>query len=102
MPTDWIDKQFEELKKLAEERFAPLSEAESKMLRAAIAGDFAWCGPSQKNDDPHNDPSSPEEWGPERELRAEVLRWLCVDKAAEVNVDWRGVAAYGAKVSGVS
>src|SRR6478735_11102269 len=87
MPTDWIDKQFDDLKKLADDRYAPLSEAESKMLRAAIAGDVAWCGPRQKNDDPHNDPSSTEEWGPEREVRAGLLRWLCIDKAAEGYVD---------------
>jgi hypothetical protein len=63
MPSNWVEKQFEELKKLAEERFAPLSEAETKMLRAAIAGDIAWCGPSEKDDDPHNDPSFAGEMG---------------------------------------
>ena len=48
MTSNWIDNQFNDLKKLADDRYAPLSEAETKMLRAAIAGDVAWCGPSQK------------------------------------------------------
>jgi hypothetical protein len=100
MPSDWIEKQFDELKKRAEERFAPLSQAETKMLRAAIAGETAWCGPSRKNDDPHNDPSSDKEWAAEREIRAEVLRWLCIDKAAKDYVDLRGVVIHGAKISG--
>src|SRR5689334_21714834 len=99
MPTDWIDKQFDDLKKLADDRYVPLSEAESKMLRAAIAGDVAWCGPSQKNDDPHNDPSSTEEWGPEREVRAGLLRWLCIVKAAEGYVDPQGIRLHGAVIS---
>jgi hypothetical protein len=100
MPSNWIDKQFDELKKLAEERFAPLSAAETKMLRAAIAGDVAWCGPSQKSVGPQNDPFSNQEWGAEREIRADLLRWLCIDKAAEGYVDARGIRMQAATISG--
>jgi hypothetical protein len=100
MTPDWIDKQFEALKQLAEARFAPLSDAESKMLRAVVVGDVAWCGPSEKDDDPHNNPSAEEEWGPAREIRAELVRWLCVDKAAEGKIDSRGIRVHGAKISG--
>jgi hypothetical protein len=99
MASDWIEKQFNELKKLAEERFAPLSAAESKMLRTAIAGNVAWCGPSQEDDDPHNNPFADEDWGPEREIRAELLRWLCMDKTAEGYVDPQGVRLHGATIS---
>ena len=100
MTSDWIEKQFDELKKLAEERFAPLSLAETKMLRAAIAGDTAWCGPSQKNEDAHNNPSSHEEWAAGREIRAELLRWFCLNKAVENHIDPRGIRLHGAKISG--
>src|SRR3954447_22496997 len=99
MSTDWIDQQFDELKKLADERFTPFSAAEPKMFRAAITGDVAWCGPSQHNDDPHNNPSSNEEWGSERKIRAELLRWLCVDKMAEGYVDPQGIRLHGAVIS---
>lgn len=100
MASNWIDKQFDEIKKLAEERFSPLSTAETKMLRAAIAGEVAWCGASNKNDDPHNDPSSHERWAADRDVRAELLRWLCLDKAAEAYVDPRGIRVHGASIVG--
>jgi hypothetical protein len=99
MVPDWIDRRFEELKKLAEERFGPLSEAENKILRAAIAGNYAWCGPSHMDNDPLNDPTSKNEWDKERKIRAEVLRWLCLDKAAEIYVDFQGIWIHGAKIS---
>lgn len=100
MSSNWIEKQFDELKKLAEERFAPLSDAETKMLRAVITGDVAWCGPSDKNEDPHNDPFSTEKWGPEREIHAELVRWLCADKTAEAHVHVRGIRLHAAEISG--
>ena len=93
--------RFNELKKLAEERFSELSVAESQMLRASVSGDIAWCGPSDQTRDPNNDPSSAQEWGPEREIRAEMLRWLCVEKTAENQVDPRGVRVFAAKISGL-
>lgn len=99
MSSDWANQRFDELKKLAEDRFGLLSDAENKMLRAAITGDFAFCGPNENDDDPHNNPSSGEDWGPQREIPAELLRWLCVDKTAETYVDPQGIRIHGAKIS---
>ncbi len=47
----------------ARSRFGELSEAEAKLLRAALSGEVAYCGPSEKDDDPANDPAKADEWG---------------------------------------
>jgi len=47
----------DELFKLAEGKFAPLSEAEKRLLRAAPKGEVAVCGPNFDEKDPENDPS---------------------------------------------
>jgi len=78
----------------------PLSEAEKELLRAAPKGEFAWCGPSRRDDDPENDPSKAGQWGPERTLRAALLRWLCVDRQARELVDPKGLQVFAAKISG--
>lgn len=97
---DWAAEQFESLKKLAEVRFGHLHAAEQEMFRGAIVGDFAYCGPSEDDDDPHNNPSHAETWGPKRQIRADVLRWLCTNRAAEGFVDLEGIIIHGAKIVG--
>lgn len=88
------------LKDLAEARFGKgLKPSELKMMRAAPNGDWAYCGPSVEDKD--NDPSKADKaWGREREIRAEVIRWPCVDEKAKHEVDPKGIAVYGAKVTG--
>ena len=70
------------------------------MLRAAPAGDAAWCGPSQKDADPANDPSKASAWGPERSIRGPLIRWLCIDREGREYVDPRGLQIHGARVEG--
>ncbi len=89
-----------DLEVLAQERFAPLSQAELRLLRAAPKGEAAFCGPSAKNDDPANDPAKADEWGPEREIKADLIRWLCVDRDAASVVDPRGIQIYAARITG--
>jgi hypothetical protein len=90
----------DDLEALARARFPDLSQAELKLLRAAPRGEVAWCGPSDKDDDPANDPAKADEWGPEREIRAELIRWLCVDRDAASAVDPIGVRLRAAKLTG--
>ena len=70
------------------------------MLRGAIDGNYAYCGPGEDDDDPHNDPSKGESWSPKRRIRSDLLRWLCIDKIAESFVDLDGVIVHGAKIEG--
>lgn len=95
-----------DLEALARARFGDLTEAELRLLRAAPKGEWAWCGPSQKDDDPANDPSKADKsedqpgWGLEREIRGELIRWLYVDPRAAEKIDPRGVRVQAAKITG--
>jgi hypothetical protein len=53
------------------------------------AGDFAVAGPSAVPSDPTNDPVYADKWERQREIRAELIRWLCVDPDASKMVDPR-------------
>src|SRR5215831_6876089 len=98
--------QASSLEKLARARFSTLSVAELKLVRAApeSGGGMAYCGASHRNDDPDNDPSrasgKQHEWGPDRQIRAELIRWICVDRRARDCVDPVGVQIHAAKVVG--
>src|SRR5208283_813302 len=93
-------KKAAELTALARAQFAPLREAEEKLLHAAPAGEMAWCGPSKKDADPTNDARKSDLWGETRAIRAELIRWLCVDHEARECVDQRGIQAHGARIEG--
>jgi hypothetical protein len=88
------------LETLARERFGDLSQAELRLLKAAAKGAIACCGPSRQDDDPGDDPAKADQWGPEREVRAELIRWLCVDSSARGAVDPRGIQVLGARIAG--
>ena len=90
----------DELIRLAQVRFPGLREAEMKVLRAAPTGEVAWCGPSQKDFDPANDPGKANAWGGERTIRAALIRWLCIDQEAREYVDPRGLQIHGARIEG--
>ena len=67
------------LLELAEKQFPDLSGAEKKLINAAAAGQEA----DYRSDDADtDDPGKWEHWGPQRTIRAEVIRWLCVDVEA--------------------
>ena len=90
----------EELLKLAEAQFPSLREAERKLLFAAPLGETAWCGPSPKDFDPGNNPLKADSWGPERGIRANLIRWMCIDRQARSHIDPRGIQAHGARIEG--
>jgi len=71
----------DDLAALARARFnREFTQAEERLLQAAPEGKIAYCGPNKDDDDPANNPADSITWGPERELRAELIRWLCVDR----------------------
>ncbi len=100
MGSDNIQGQGGSLEQLARAQFGRLSAAELKLVRAAPKGEIAYCGPSHDDNDPHNDPSKADQWGPERQIRAELIRWLCLDRRARDRVDPIGIVAHAAKIIG--
>jgi hypothetical protein len=93
------------LTRLAAVKFANLTKCERAVLaysdlKSTTHGDPPACGPSANFDDPTNDPKNAAQWGHDRELRAELIRWLFVDPDATKQVDPVGVGALGARVVG--
>src|SRR5689334_16086488 len=89
-----------DLEELAKVRFTSLTDSESKMLQAAANGTTAFCGPSQQDDDLRNDPGSADNWPADRQIRSDLIRWLCIDKAAKDCLDPRGIQLHRARISG--
>jgi hypothetical protein len=89
-----------DLEQLARACFALLSESEIKMLQAAAKGTTAFCGPSEQADVLGNDPSDSDNWSTDRDVRSELLRWLCIDQAARDCVEPRGIQLSGARITG--
>jgi hypothetical protein len=92
------------LEDLARKKFADLSEAEEKVVRAAQDGIAADCRDLGGGDDPakaDGTPEAPDEtWPGTRNVRADLIRWLCVDREARELVDARGVWIRGARITG--
>jgi hypothetical protein len=88
------------LEKLSESRFDSLSGAEIKLLRAAPKGETAYCGPSKDDSDASNDAADLDTWAADRTIRAELIRWLCIDRDAEAWIDPRGIRVHAALIIG--
>jgi hypothetical protein len=89
------------LESLAHEFLGDLTVAEMKLVEAAPTGQFAVCGPSAEDSDPANYPRNADNWGKEREIRTELIRWICRNPSAKDFVDPKGIQVYGAKLIGV-
>jgi uncharacterized protein YjbI with pentapeptide repeats len=87
-----------DLDALAIAEFSELTAAEKVLLEAAARGLVADCRVAAQN--PAADGRNRAAWGESRTVRAELLRWLCVDKGASACVDLRGVALASAKIVG--
>lgn len=89
-----------DLLKLAEELFAPLSEAERRML-VAVDGQPAVCSNNTNDSDPMNDPHNSANWDTSRTIRADVIAWLCKQGGSFARSSSSSIYIYGAKISGV-
>jgi hypothetical protein len=74
----------------------PLSEAEERVVQHALDGTVADCSNLGGGDDP----AKPEKWHASRNVRADLIRWLVVDREARKQVDPRGVQIQGARITG--
>jgi hypothetical protein len=93
------------LVKLASLNFPNLTRAERALLDFAERsnihrGAFAIAGSSDVSLDPSNDPAHADEWTHDRDVRADLIRWLAVDNAANSLVDASGVRLLGARIVG--
>lgn len=61
---------------------------------------FAASGPSSNPNDSSNDPTYASQWGPQREIRASLIRWMSVDPDAIKQIDPQGIRVLGAKIVG--
>ena len=89
-----------DLDTLARARFGELSQAEVRLLAAIPNGQLAVCGSNMSDADPANDPANSGTWAADRDIRADLIRWLCVDRIAREFVDPMGIRAYGARIPG--
>ena len=62
--------------------------------------EFAIAGTSSAPLDPTNDPAHAGEWSHDRDIRADLIRWLAVDDSASARVDPAGVRVLGARIIG--
>src|SRR5262249_31864846 len=90
---------------MASKRFQNLTVAERRLLKYADVsnqhrGEFSVGGTSAEPKDPTNDPSQSASWPIQRNIRAELIRWLLVDHAAVSRVDPKGISALGARIVG--
>ena len=88
-----------DLESLARGCFKDLTSAEMELVRAASRGELAVCGVSEDLSDPTNDPDKADEWGNERNVRAALLAWLCLDRRASNLVHAKGIKLIGAKIA---
>jgi hypothetical protein len=108
-PDSWSNTAGGRIEALARGKFADLLPAEVRLIWAAATTKRAALGPSENLWEPANNPEfsetgNPEKsvprWGAEREVRADVIRWLCIDTEASKLVDPRGIQLFGARVTG--
>jgi hypothetical protein len=91
--------------KLALARFPNLTRAERTLLEYADIntidrGESAVAGTSSDRDDSSNDPAHAAAWGHEREIRSELIRWLCSNPNASRLEDPGGIRILGARIVG--
>jgi hypothetical protein len=81
--------------------FTDLNQTERRLLRAASAGEVAVAAGAQwVSLIPENDTVGGPEWKPERDVRPDLLRWLCSRPRVQRLVDPRGIQLFAARISG--
>ncbi|MDA8090365.1 MAG: hypothetical protein M0Z61_09130 [Nitrospiraceae bacterium] len=93
-----MSEQFPNLSDLLPEKFkSNLTEAEKKLLAATQLGVEANYSSEVEE---ANNPACASTWGNDRILRADFIRWLCIDKKCADFIDPKVVLIIGAKISG--
>jgi hypothetical protein len=90
---------------LAAAQFQNLTKAERALLwfsdvKNIDRGEIAVAGTSSNPADPSNDPAHADQWDKEREVRAALIRWMCVDPDAIKLIDPFGIRVMGGRIVG--
>src|SRR5450631_2361616 len=96
---DYSSHQIEKLTALARQEFGELSDAEMRVLRAAGSGICTTCQTAEG--ELADKPEHADTWGKDREVRAALVRWLCVFPEASKDVAPRGIQVRGANIQGL-
>jgi len=93
------------LTSLASKRFPHQSEAERKLLHFVDSdnqqrGQWVYAGRSANPSDPDNFPENAATWSHDRNIRAEMIRWLASDPDASKRVDPIGIKVFVARIVG--
>jgi hypothetical protein len=97
-----LSKNSEKLLALAREEFGELTEAEVKFFTAVADGKQADFNENGKDErDPANDPANSDQWGEDRQLKADRIAWVFLDREAVQFVTHKGVELKGGRVSGI-
>jgi hypothetical protein len=92
-----------DLEALAREHFPapfPLSRAEEKLVRCVQNCDFAVGGSEKDEKTLKNNPEHSKDWTGDRQVRAPIIRWLCLDRDARSFVGPLGIQVFGAVIFG--
>jgi hypothetical protein len=89
-----------DLRTLAGARFDDFTTAELRLLRSVCTPNFAVCGYNMQLNGKDNDPILGSDWPKWRRIRAELIRWLCMDPQARALIDPEGIEVFGARVEG--
>jgi hypothetical protein len=88
-----------ELIDLASSEISDLTQAELILLQAVATGEFAYCGPSKDPENEDNNPENADGWPKDREIRATLIGWLCVDQDASRLIGPKGLFIFGARIA---
>lgn len=81
----------------AKAKFGKLTSAENTLLTCVPNGEMADVSSGSPAGD---EPANADDWGKDRDVRAELIRWLCVDRKATELVDAKGIQLKGARING--
>ncbi|GEM_PF-4649178 len=109
MPANSLETAFQKLSRLARSEFPDIDRrpAERNLIDHAVRGQTFSAGPGADEKDISNRPEYAEAGDPEkgvapwdhnRDIRAGVIRWLCVNREAKVLVDPSGISVIGARI----
>jgi hypothetical protein len=97
MPTS-TEHRVEELKRLVRDEFPDFDQhkAEGLLVEAAVTA-AAVSLEEEENDSPEFS----SHWGQDHEVRAELIRWLCVNHQAKSLIDPFGIQLFAARLTGI-